>query len=565
MSNRYSLIATALAVLAITYPTLASSAPTEVTFARFPLRIDPGPGYCQLDEHAHERDRRVFEEERNAQRNNDVVAIFGDCDELTAFRLGTDRMHHFALVLATHQIGRVQQVPSTTRAKFLKDIIPVLTRRAQNLDAEEVTRQRNEAMDPETREEVGQVTIGKAIRHEVFDADEHAVYFAMVTPVESAGQPQTKASVIGFTLIAGYPLTYGLYGDYLGQSTLDAMLADLRPIMAYLVANNDPLDLPTDAFAPEQAPLTMEQVLEAYYEQDYETAVEGFRYHAEQGAPVAQILLARSYVVGLTATPEPAAALPWYQLAAEQGEPTAQHELAVMHDLGIAVEENDEEALRWYRSSAEQDDPRAQNAIGSMHLTGHMVEQDYAQALHWFTLSAEHDYPDAQTNLGYMHQEGLGVPRNSALARHWFDLAAKQGDAKAQYNLAVLHDRGEGTPEDDLTAFSLYEKAAHQGVPEAQNNLGLMYASGQGIPGHPVTGYAWLTVAAAQGIGAAREAKEVLAKQMTRQQLETARAAAHELWTAYVAPFRRDALRTLRRSFHYGWKWTMNQPASETP
>ncbi len=74
--------------------------------------------------------------------------------------------------------------------------------------------------------------------------------------------------------------------------------------------------------------------------------------------------------------------------------------------------------------------------------------------------------------------------------------------------------------------------AAEQESTAAQYALGLMYAKGQGVPQDSVQAHLWFNLAAAQAQGnyAARENRELVAKEMTPAQIAEAQRLARE-WT----------------------------------
>ena len=99
---------------------------------------------------------------------------------------------------------------------------------------------------------------------------------------------------------------------------------------------------------------------------------------------------------------------------------------------------------------------------------------------------------------------------------------ANQGDASAQYNLGLMYRKGEGVPQDDVEGVKWYRLAADQGAAYAQYNLGLMYEKGTGVPQDYVQAHKWYNLAAAQGDSDGAENRNLVAKQMTPQQIERA-------------------------------------------
>ena len=93
-----------------------------------------------------------------------------------------------------------------------------------------------------------------------------------------------------------------------------------------------------------------------------------------------------------------------------------------------------------------------------------------------------------------------------------------------------MYAKGKGVLEDDREAVKWTRKAAEQGGASAQNNLGVMYQNGEGVPKDYVKAYAWWIRAAAQGEEDAIEAKDLLRKEMTAEQVAEAQNLSAELY-----------------------------------
>ena len=137
--------------------------------------------------------------------------------------------------------------------------------------------------------------------------------------------------------------------------------------------------------------------------------------------------------------------------------------------------------------------------------------------------------PLPSTNLGVMYRQGTGVPQDYKTAVKWYRLAAEQGNADAQSNLGTMYDNGQGVPQDYKTAVKWYRLAAEQGYAIAQSNLGMMYDNGQGVPQDYVRAHMWFNIAAISGESEnASKYRDILAKRMNSNQIETAQKLARE-------------------------------------
>ena len=176
---------------------------------------------------------------------------------------------------------------------------------------------------------------------------------------------------------------------------------------------------------------------------------------------------------------------------AEAGDLIAQHELGLSCAiLGL----DDAEAVKWISKAAEQGHAPAQNSLGRMYADGAGIEKDYTEAVKWYCKAAEQGHVFAQNKLGSMYDDGQGVEKDYAEAVKWYRKAAEQGDALGQYN------------------------------------LGLMYFFGHGVEKDIVDGYAWVNLAAAKDFKQAEaEARDILEKQMTPQQIAAAQKRTEEL------------------------------------
>jgi len=135
---------------------------------------------------------------------------------------------------------------------------------------------------------------------------------------------------------------------------------------------------------------------------------------------------------------------------------------------------------------------------------------------------------DAQFNLGAAYYFGEGVEQDFVEAVKWYRLAAEQGDALAQFNLGIAYDNGEGVAQDFVEAVKWYRLAAEQGNADAQFLLGYAYKKGEGTIKDLVYSHMWFNIAASLGGISAVEARELIAKEMTPEQIAEAQKLARE-------------------------------------
>ncbi|MFB3087863.1 MAG: cadherin domain-containing protein, partial [Acidiferrobacterales bacterium] len=167
------------------------------------------------------------------------------------------------------------------------------------------------------------------------------------------------------------------------------------------------------------------------------------------------------------------------------------------------------------------------------------------------------------------YKEGLAaLQRGDYAAAHGeFLQLAKEGHASAQYSLGFLYDYGEGVQQNHSEAAKWYRKAAEQGLAGAQFSLGIMYESGTGVSRDLARAYKWYSVAAeTHAPGRARdtviESRDLIANQLSRDQLAAAQKMIASFWTA-SAP--KPTHETSGTSAAEGRTATADQGAAEAP
>jgi TPR repeat protein len=201
--------------------------------------------------------------------------------------------------------------------------------------------------------------------------------------------------------------------------------------------------------------------LEAYFLDDYQTALSAWEPLAERGNAAAQYNVGLLYRLGKGVAQNDRAAVKWYALAAQQASAEAQFNLGFMYDYGYGVPENDSASVKWYTLAAEQGHAQAQANLGVMNRLGEGVPQNDKEAIKWYTLAALQGLAEAQNNIGVMYYDGTGVPQNYELAVTWYTLAAHQGLADAQLNLAHMFRFGRGVLIDYVQSYMWYNLSAY--------------------------------------------------------------------------------------------------------
>ena len=124
--------------------------------------------------------------------------------------------------------------------------------------------------------------------------------------------------------------------------------------------------------------------------------------------------------------------------------------------------------------------------------TAALDRRDYPTALTKFKRAAEKNDSNAQLNLGNMYHNGRGVVQDYAEAVRWYKLAAAEGNDGTKYNLAFMYEYGTGVAQDYVRA------------------------------------HIWWNLAAVTGNAIAVQNRDIVAKQMTLQQITEAQKLARE-------------------------------------
>ena len=125
-------------------------------------------------------------------------------------------------------------------------------------------------------------------------------------------------------------------------------------------------------------------------------------------------------------------------------------------------------------------------------------------------------------------------PEDLAEALAACEAAAKAGDAEAEYELGEYYYDGKNTARDLDKALSYFEQASLKGHAMAQCQLGTMFFKGEGVPANNIQAYIVLKMAAVNGAEDALDTADLVAEQMSRDQLETATQVLGQIFRKYL-------------------------------
>jgi hypothetical protein len=139
--------------------------------------------------------------------------------------------------------------------------------------------------------------------------------------------------------------------------------------------------------------------------------------------------------------------------------------------------------------------------------------------------------PVGQIKMGETYSVGTWkILKNDETAAEWYRKAALQGDPEGKYRLGLCYDRGLGVPKNEALAAKWFSKAAQGGNASAQHELGDCYRLAKGVGTDLPKAYFWCNLAAASGNDDARDARDALARRLTKEEICQAQRQSQEFW-----------------------------------
>lgn len=154
--------------------------------------------------------------------------------------------------------------------------------------------------------------------------------------------------------------------------------------------------------------------------------------------------------------------------------------------------------------------------------------KDYAAAITIFKALAQQGHGNALLTLGHMLYLGEGVEQDRTAAVGLYKLAADKGIPMAQLRIGITFYTGDILPQNYPAAAKYLTLAAEQGNSAAQAMLGSLYFLGEGVLKDDVAAYMWMNIAASLGNDEASTNRDLIAKEMTPNQVAEAQRLARE-------------------------------------
>lgn len=202
----------------------------------------------------------------------------------------------------------------------------------------------------------------------------------------------------------------------------------------------------------------------------------------------------------------------------------------------MAAHGQDETALSEdYRLACEGGNLNGCVLLGVMYANGEGVTQDHVRAVQLIRQACEGGNLYGCVLLGVMYADGQGVTQDDVRAVQLYRQACEGGSARGCANLGFMYDTGRGVTQDYVRAVQLYRQACEGGNSQGCANLGIMYYNGQGVIQDYVRAHALSNIAASQGEEAARSYRDIIARNMTPQQIAEAQALARRCTETGIA------------------------------
>lgn len=243
---------------------------------------------------------------------------------------------------------------------------------------------------------------------------------------------------------------------------------------------------------------------------------------AEKGDPEAQFRAGQMYAVGIGTKRDYAEALKWFRKATDQGNLSAMTSLGGMYLRGEGIAQDTTEGFRLLHKAVEGGLPRAYALIGMTYYDGLVVPKNHAEAAKWMRAAAERGDKGGAVLLGHIYLLGDGVPKNYVEAAKWLHGPADQGFKPAQRWLGMIYYNKDSPIKNQPEAARWFRRAANQGDVPSQISLAAMYWLGHGVPQDDIEAYKWFNLAGAQENKQGQENRDILASNMTREQIAEA-------------------------------------------
>ena len=125
-----------------------------------------------------------------------------------------------------------------------------------------------------------------------------------------------------------------------------------------------------------------------------------------------------------------------FKLMANGGDANAQNALGYMYRRGLGADKDTLQSMFWYRKAAKQGSAVAQYSLGEITRKEGQTKVQKAAALEWITKAAKQNYGDAQFTLGLIFFQGEGITKDINESYFWLALGNENSHDKSSQLLA---------------------------------------------------------------------------------------------------------------------------------
>jgi TPR repeat protein len=213
--------------------------------------------------------------------------------------------------------------------------------------------------------------------------------------------------------------------------------------------------------------------------------------------------------------------------AAEEGDAIAWFELGIGYDLGLGVEVDKEEAAKWYTLAAADGNAEAQARLASVLAAPGRSEGDFRKAMTLLEFATDQGSDFGDYFRGLLQLYGARWLKPNPMSARLIALSLRDRNSVHGYRLlGRIYDHGGGVTRDPQVAAQWFLKAAEAGDAEAQAEMSLRYERSDGVMRDLAEAYAWASVASHMSSTGAARRMEVLAPQLSAEDMARAEALA---------------------------------------
>jgi uncharacterized protein len=174
---------------------------------------------------------------------------------------------------------------------------------------------------------------------------------------------------------------------------------------------------------------------------DQTQALKYMRLGADEGDPLANLVLASWYLHGTLVDKDSVLAFEYANKSASGGLAAGEMLLVTMYINGVGTQRNARQAEYWCEKAAIAGNVQAEAILAMGSLSGEMgFAVDVARGMKWLKIAARDRDSQSEYLLGILYLSGIGVDRDAVKGMQLLGDAARQGDARATLYVRLYND-----------------------------------------------------------------------------------------------------------------------------